>query len=79
MTVIPLSLVNGLIYPWPTVGLLGTYLVGRTLYGNGYHEKEGAFNKMRIAGSVLVNVVHMGTMGITMVLGYRMVTGNLCL
>ena len=79
VTVIPLSLVNGIVYPWPTIGLLSTYFVGRQLYNNGYQEKEGAFNSMRIAGSLLVNVVHVSTIGVTMLLGYRMIKGSLCL
>ena len=78
-TVIPLSLFNGLIYPLPTIGLLSSYFVGRKLYSYGYEEKEGAFNKYRIAGSLIVNAVHMITIGGTIFIGYRMIKGSLCL
>lgn len=79
VTVIPLSLVNGLVYPIPTIGLLSTYFAGRYMFNHGYQQKEGAFNKVRIAGSVLVNLVHFSTIGVSMLLGYRMIRGSLCL
>ena len=79
VTVVPLSLVNGLIYPWPTIGLLSSYFVGRKLYSYGYEQKDGAFNRERIAGSIIVNLVHFATMGTTIFIGYRMIRGSLCL
>ena len=77
MTVIPLSLANGIVFPWTTAGFLAAYFGGRTLYTMGYQEKEGAFNKQRIAGSVIVNSVHMATMCLTMFLAYRLTRGKL--
>ena len=62
-----------------TIGLLTTYFFGRISYSTGYQEKEGAFNNYRILGSVCVNVAHIATIGVTMLLGYRMVRGNLSL
>ena len=44
VTVVPLSLVNGLIYPMTTTGLMLTYFIGRQLYTQGYLEKDGAFD-----------------------------------
>jgi len=44
VTMLPLSLVNGLMFPVTTSLLLATYLLGRTLFTKGYQEKEGAFN-----------------------------------
>jgi hypothetical protein len=44
VTLLPLSLVNGVFYPLTTVGLLSIYLGGRWLFSVGYLEKEGAFN-----------------------------------
>ena len=44
VTVLPMSLVNGLIYPWTTIGLLSLYFAGRAAYSFGYQEREGAFN-----------------------------------
>lgn len=41
---VPLSLVNGLVFPYPTIGLLCVYFLGRQLYTTGYFEKEGAMN-----------------------------------
>ena len=40
---------------------------------------EGAFNYYRIGGSVLVNIAHVATVGVTMLIGYRMAAGNLLL
>ena len=79
VTVLPLSMVNGLVYPWVTMGLLSTYFIGRKLYTHGYQEAEGAFNQYRMAGSVAVNVVHLLTNVVTFYLGYRLATGKLCL
>ena len=45
VTLIPTSLVNGFFMPYPTIGLLATYWLGRTLYTQGYFQKEGALNK----------------------------------
>ena len=39
--VAPLSLVNGFFLPYPTMGLLSTYIIGRYFYNEGYLEKEG--------------------------------------
>ena len=60
---LPLSLANGFFYPTPTACFLGAYLFGRTLYTAGYFEKEGAFNKRRMGGSLLCNAASVGTFG----------------
>jgi hypothetical protein len=36
VTVVPLSLINGVVFPWTTVGLLGVYFAGRVIYTQGY-------------------------------------------
>ena len=79
VTVIPLSLINGVIYPKVTTGLLITYIIGRTLYSAGYREKEGAFNQFRIVGSLMVNVSHFATIALSGFVGYRLARGSLCL
>ena len=79
VTVLPLSLINGLIYPRVTTGILLTYIVGRALYSAGYREKEGAFNQFRIAGSLMVNVAHLATIGLSGFIGIRLARGSLCL
>ncbi len=76
VTMIPLSLVNGLVMPYPTIGLLSIYFVGRMLYTKGYFEKEGAFNKKRMIGSMMCNVGHFGTIALSMGLGYRITRGK---
>ena len=53
VTVLPCSLINGAVYPYVTMGLLSTYLVGRYFYVEGYVQKEGVRNNMRMAGAVM--------------------------
>jgi hypothetical protein len=77
ITVAPLSLLNGLVMPYPTIGLLATYFLGRQLYSSGYFEKEGAMNTKRMAGSMLCNLANFGTMGLTVFLGWRLSRGKL--
>ena len=77
VTFIPASLFNGLILPYPTIGLLATYFLGRQLYSRGYFEKEGALNNYRMAGSALCNLAHMTTLGLTIFLGYRISRGKI--
>jgi hypothetical protein len=36
VTLAPLSLINGLLMPYPTLGLLTTYFTGRLCYSYGY-------------------------------------------
>ena len=72
-------MVNGLVYPWLTIGLLSTYFVGRKAFTYGYQEKEGAFNQVRVGGSIACNLVHFVTMGASLFLSYRMIAGKLCL
>jgi hypothetical protein len=55
------------------------YFGGRLLFTYGYQEKEGAFNKYRLMGSVIVNVAKMSTIAITLFCGFRMATGKLVL
>ena len=76
VTLIPLSLVNGLVYPVLTIGLLSLYAAGRYAFTYGYLEKEGALNKYRVAGSVAVNVSKLLTMGTFAFLGLQMVRGR---
>jgi hypothetical protein len=73
----PGSLLNGLFMPYPTLGILAIYFLGRQLYSTGYFEKEGANNKKRMAGSLLCNLSHMSTLGITIFLGYKLSRGKL--
>ena len=77
VTLIPLSLANGLLMPVPTIGLLMTYFLGRHMYSSGYQEMEGALNKYRMAGSLLCNLAHVGTLTLTVVLGLRLRRGLL--
>ena len=72
-------MVNGLVYPRLTMGLLAIYFGGRYAFTYGYQEKEGAFNNMRMAGSVTVNLVHFFTMCTSMFLSYRLIAGKLCI
>ena len=72
-------MVNGLVYPRLTIGLLAAYFAGRKAFTYGYQEKEGAFNNVRVAGSIACNLVHFFTMGASLFLSYRMITGKLCL
>ena len=77
MTVIaPLSLINGFVFPYSTMGLLGVYLVGRYLYTSGYNEKEGALNNKRMIGSLLCNFAHMGTLAISLLIGIKLARGK---
>lgn len=77
VTLAPLSLVNGLLMPYPTIGLLATYFVGRQLYTSGYFEKEGALNKLRVAGSIMCNIAHFSTLVLAVVIGWRISRGKL--
>ena len=77
VTLIPTSLVNGFFMPYPTIGLLVTYWLGRTLFTQGYFQKEGALNRSRVIGSALCNLAHVATLGVTMFLGYRLTRGKL--
>ena len=77
VTVLPMSLVNGLIYPWTTIGLLSLYFAGRAAYSFGYQEREGAFNQLRMGGSITVNIAHLATNMLTVVIGVRMARGGL--
>ena len=79
VTVVPLSMANGLLYPWWTVGLLSAYFGGRRLFTDGYQEKEGAFNTYRMAGSITVNVVHLATMLTTVFAAVQLIRGKKCL
>ena len=74
-----MSLVNGVVYPWFTMGMLAVYMGGRGMFTQGYQEKEGAFNQYRIAGSLTVNMVHMVTMCTSLFLAYRLTAGKLCI
>ncbi len=76
VTMITASLVNGFVYPYPTIALLATYFFGRSLYSSGYVEKEGAMNTKRMAGSALCNIAHVSTLGLTVFLGLRLSRGK---
>jgi hypothetical protein len=79
VTFAPLSLVNGLIYPWATTGLLATYFTGRYFYHIGYLNKDGAEDPKRTMGSVICVGAVFGTVTLSTVLALRMITGKLCL
>lgn len=70
VTFLPLSLLNGLIYPLSTIWLLSVYIVGRYLFTLGYQEKEGAWDKNRLLGSVFVNIAKVLMFGLTFVGGF---------
>jgi len=55
------------------------YFGGRLLFTFGYQEKEGAFNKYRMAGSLIVNLSKMTTIALTVYCGFRMATGKFVL
>ncbi len=76
VTFIPASLFNGFIYPYPTIALMATYFLGRSLYSAGYMEKEGAFNHKRMAGSALCNLSHVATLGLIVSIGWRLSRGR---
>ncbi|CDW87863.1 UNKNOWN [Stylonychia lemnae] len=76
-TIIPLSLVTGLFNPYPTIGLLSTYFLGRVLYTKGYFMPEGALNKQRMVGSVLCNLSHVGVLGLTIYTAVMLRRGRL--
>ena len=69
VTLLPLSLANGLCYPVLTTSLLVGYLAGRSAYSFGYIQPEGAFNQKRIYGSVLVNISKVSTIAVSLYLG----------
>jgi hypothetical protein len=73
---VPLSLLTGLILPYETMAFLAIYIFGRYYYTQGYLEKEGALNKKRMIGSMLVNITHIGILGLTMLIGIKMSRGR---
>ena len=77
VTIIPVSLVTGLIHPYPTIAFLATYFLGRQLYTWGYFEKEGALNNKRMIGSGLCNVAHIGILGLAVVTAVVLRRGKL--
>ena len=79
VTVIPLSLANGVFMPRVTIGLLAAYFAGRKMFTHGYQEKENAMNVWRMAGSMVVNTAHLATVLMSIYLGARLATGRLCL
>ena len=79
VTVIPLSLANGVFYPRLTIGLLMTYFAGRYMFTQGYQEKEGATSQLRLAGAAVLNVAHISTFMLSIFIGCRLATGRLCL
>ena len=42
VTMAPLSLLNGLFMPYPTMAIVSAFMWGRLQYVQGYEEKEGA-------------------------------------
>ena len=65
----PLSMINGLFLPYPTMALMSTYITGRFLYNQGYVEKENVLNRMRVAGAVMCHGSTAGTLGMTFLIG----------
>ena len=68
VVLLPLSLVNGVIFPKITTGLLGMYCIGRYLYAEGYRE-NGAFDQVRIQGAVMSHTATFTTVFMTLGLG----------
>jgi hypothetical protein len=60
-----------------TIALLGVYYIGRYNYTVGYQENEGAMNKQRVIGSVLVNTSKLATLGVFMWLAAQMTRGRM--
>ena len=77
VTLAPLSLVNGIIYPWTTIGLLSFYLFGRMMYTNGLLITDG--EAKMIVGSTILNASHLATIGLTTFMAIRLIRGQLCL
>lgn len=77
VTMAPLSLANGLFLPYPTIGLVGAYSLGRYLYTQGYLEKEGANNNMRVSGAVLCHTTTLATMLVTLYIGSSLARGRI--
>ena len=73
----PLSMVNGLFLPYPTMALLSTYMVGRALYNQGYVEKEGVRNWMRMTGAVMCHSATGITLTASLIIGLRLSRGHL--
>ena len=65
----PLSLVNGIFLPYPTMALLFTYATGRYYYAQGYTEKEGVNNKQRVAGAVMCHTTTFVSMFMSLFIG----------
>ena len=53
---LPMMMVTGVFQPTLTAALGCVILGGRELYRYGYTQKEGAANKLRVAGSIPLNV-----------------------
>ena len=77
VTIAPLSLVNGLFLPYPTIGFLSTYFVGRYFYTEGYMKPEGVASKMRTAGAIMCHSSNFFTIFTTLGLGIMLSRGRL--
>ena len=77
VTVAPLSLFNGIFAPYPTMFFLSTYMVGRAFYNQGYLEKDGVKDKMRMAGAAMCHGSNALTMLTTLFLGVQLARGKL--
>ena len=77
VTMAPLSLINGAFLPFPTMGLLSTYFVGRILYTIGYMEPEGVNNILRVSGAFCCHSTNFVTMLTTLYLGVQLSKGRL--
>ena len=77
ITIAPLSLFNGIFVPYPTMAFLFTYMVGRGLYNQGYLEKEGVKNQMRMIGAAMCHSVNAFTMLTTLFIGVQLARGKL--
>ena len=65
-----------MVLPYETMALLSIYIAGRYFYTYGYNEKEGALNKYRMIGSAMVNITHIGILGLTVFMGLRLSRGK---
>ena len=72
VTLLPLSLVNGAVFPKTTMLFLSSYLVGRYLYAEGYNRKEGAANQLRMIGAATAHSVTCATLILSLFIGVRM-------
>ena len=74
---LPLSLLTGLVFPYPTTALLANYFLGRQFYTSGYFKRDGAFATQRMIGSAMCNISHVGVMGLALYCAVQLRRGRI--